>query len=215
MGAALGHHGFYYDRLASWAGLALAVENVERFGVVSVFPVGADEVALGVAERGAGIGDAFFEYGLNGVPESFGFSHGYASGGALRMDLGEPEGLVHVDVAEARHVRLVQEPGLDAELDLFIFREEAEEQLRREAFFQGLGAELAKDLFLVLNEVETAEFPDVVVTESLPVGEGYPGALEASPLLLGVDGHKVSGHPQVRNEIIAVIQRCHDVFGAA
>ena len=65
------------------------------------------------------------------------------------------------------------------------------------------------------RQVETAELSDVVVAESLPVGEGYPGALEAAPFLLGIDGHEVPGHPQVGDEIIAVVQRRHDVFGAA
>ena len=73
VGAALGHHGFYYNRFASRAGLALAVKDVERFRVVAVLAVGADEVTLSMAEACSGIGDAFFQNGLNSVPEGFRF----------------------------------------------------------------------------------------------------------------------------------------------
>ena len=71
--AALGDDGFSYDGSASGAGLALAVKDVERFSVVSVFPISADEVALGVAEARSGIGDAFPKDALYGVPQGFRF----------------------------------------------------------------------------------------------------------------------------------------------
>ena len=73
------------------------------------------------------------------------------------MDLGEPERFVNVDVAKPGNVRLIEEPGFDAELNFLVFGQKIEKQLRSETFFQRFGAELPKDLLLVFRQVETAE----------------------------------------------------------
>ena len=110
MRATTGDFDFLDGGAATWAGLALPVENLcKKFEIVAFGAVGFDVSGHG----GTTGGDGFVHDVAGGLEEFGGFLPGEGTGSALGVDARRKEGLVGIDVTEAGDDGLVEDDSFD------------------------------------------------------------------------------------------------------
>jgi len=155
-----------------------------------------------VTQCGAAVVESRLERASDRLDEPVGPIHGESTGG--RIDPRRPQRLVGVDVADSGHGTLSQQDGFEVTIAAF---DKDRECLAREGRIPRLGTKMIEGRYFAVisgvDNVDTAEAPDVVKGEQPPVGEAPPGAevgmIEVGLVVYGVNG-ETPGHSQVHDE---------------
>ena len=130
-------------------------------------------------------------------------------GGRLRVQTGQEEGFVGVDVADPGDEALVEQHGLDGGATT---TQPAPEGVAVEGGIDGVGAELGERLGGVIHQVERAELADVDEAQLAAVVEGQAGAEEVVGGRGGGAVAQGAGHPQVDDQERALAEADEQVL---
>lgn len=211
MGAALPYYRADNAGLASRAGQAGAAEDLQGVGIAS--PATGDTVEIGLtgAQGGTAVFNAPLQHGPNSVMKALHFGRGQGVGPTFRMDLGLPQRLVHIDIAQPCETILIQQQGFDhtgfaLELSL--------QDLDGEGGVKGFGAQMSQARTGIAGQSEPPEFARVIENELMAFGQGDQHVIMLSRLSLGVGIAEFSGHTEMDEELQAIIECKDDIFPA-
>ena len=208
MRAALTDEDAFDFRAANIASLAGALVDLEV--ILKAAP------AVDPIDAGAIAANPFLQYVAYRQQKAFGFLASETVGETQRVQPGQVQGFVGVDVAHARQEVLVEQQRLDL---AFVLDQAPVKVVSGESFVKGFGTEIVQYFGRVVGQPHPSKFARVDEDQTLPAGkvegsavvglQGQGGSLQIKACFHA----QVAAHAQVDDEGVPV-QMDEDVFAA-
>lgn len=170
------------------------------------------EVRVSFPERCAHIAEAAMQHGPDGMVQTPCFLRGKLGRPATWMKPCQPQGFVHIDIAQAGDRRLVEQQRLQSSLTRLEYHVQC---FGRKGGIEGLQPQSTQDRIGGLHEVPTPKFACVMVTQLTSVVEKYDNSIVRVGGCCCCDEVQSAGHAQVYDQRSPGGQRADDTFATS